>query len=81
MRDQGVAQARQSGHAHVEGQGLLRLRQRGPVVVGIAILRVRSQQVQRLRMLAMGQRDAGIGRAGDGSSDAGHDFEGDAVRA
>ena len=50
-------------------------------MLGVAILRMRGEQPQRLRVLAMGERDAGIGRARDGGGDAWDDFERDAVRA
>ncbi len=41
---------------------------------------MRGHQLHRLRMLAMGQRHAGVGRTRHRGGNAGHHLEGDAVR-
>ena len=45
------------------------------------MFRVCGDEAHRLRVIAMGQRDAGVGGAGQRGGDAGHDFVADAVRA
>lgn len=68
---QALLDALQAGHAHVEGQGLAFLAKRLPVQCVERILAVRGDQPQRLGMVAMGERNAGVGGAGDRGGDAG----------
>ena len=42
---------------------------------------MRGGEAHRLRVFAVGQRDAGIGGASERGGNAGHDFEADTVRA
>ena len=81
MRQQSIAQCVQAGDAHVDRQRLPFLGERAPVERVERILAVGSDQAQRLRVVAMGQRNAGIGGAGQRGGDSGHDFVADAVRA
>jgi len=81
VREQLCAQAVEPGHAHVHRQRLPFLRQRRPVEFIERLPAMRGDQAYRLRVIAMGQWNAGIRGAGQSGGDAGHDFEADAVRA
>ena len=59
-------------HAHVDHQGLAGAGQSGPVEVAGFVLQMAGDEETGLRMLAMRQRNAGIGAAGQGGGDDGH---------
>ena len=77
VRDQLAADFGEAADTHVEDDGQPRTCQRGPVEIDRAVLEVAGGEGDRLRVLAMGQRDAGVGRAAGGCGDAWNDFKGD----
>ncbi len=79
MRHQLTADFVGTADAHVENHGLSRSGQRLPVQIDAAVLEVAGGKDTDLRMVAMGQRDAGIGSATCCCGNAGNDFEGNAV--
>ncbi|CUI54064.1 Uncharacterised protein [Achromobacter sp. 2789STDY5608628] len=81
MADQPLRQQFQLAHAHVERQRLAFARQRRPIQVVLVLAAVRRHQAHRLRVLAVRQRNAGIGRTGQRRGDAGHHLVAHAVRA
>jgi hypothetical protein len=80
VRDQPRGDARGRGHAHVEDRRPAGCRERRPVERVGLVAGVRGGQLQRLRMVAVRERDAGVGGAGQGRGDARDDLEGNAVR-
>ena len=71
---------RQSFGAHVNDDGLARPRQHLPVERERAVLCVAGDEHAGLRMVAMGERDAGTRRAAQRRGDAGHDLDRDVSR-
>ena len=81
VREQARAHALQPRDAHVERKRLLFARETGPVQAVVFGFRMGGHEAHRLRVIAMGQRNAGVSRAGQRGGDAGHHFVADAVRA
>ena len=65
-------------HPHVDGQGLFRLQQGRPVEGQLAVLQVAGDEQAGVGVIAVGQRDTGVGGATGGGGDARHDLERDA---
>ncbi len=62
---------------HVEHQGLPRSSQRRPIQFAPSIAQMAGDETHRLRMVAVGQGNAGIGSTPRGGGDAGHDLDHD----
>ena len=67
------------GEAHIDRDRLARAQQGAPVEIDRAVATVAGDEDAGLRVIAMGQRDAGIGRASGGGGDAGADLERNAL--
>ena len=75
------ADLRNGGRPHQEDQSAVQPRQRVVILRGdAALLGVGGDDMQRVGEAAVRDGDTGAFRRGDGRSDAGHDFVGDAVR-
>ena len=75
MGNQLLADVCQAGQAHVEHQGLARADQIRPVEIETAVLAVPGDKTHRLGMVAVGQRNTGIGGAAGGGGNARDDLE------
>ena len=75
MPRQLLADAAESGHAHVERERLPLACERGPVEAFDGIATVGSDEAHGLRVIAMRERDAGVGAASDRGRDARHHLE------
>ena len=73
-----LANDRQAFKSHVEHQGLLRANQRRPVEIETAILEMARDELHRVGMIAMSQRDSRVSGAARGGGDARHDLKVDA---
>ena len=79
MFDQGLAQQRQALQPHVDDDGLVVAGDAFPVEVESVVAQVAGDEGDRLRVVAVGQRDARIRRHAGGGGDAGHHLERHAV--
>ena len=81
MTDQLFADQRQPDQPHVEHQRLTRSHKIDPWQVAAMILEMAGHKTHRLRIVAMRQRNTGIGRTSRSGSDTWDDLEGDALRS
>jgi len=80
MRAQVVADMAGAFEAHVKHHRLTRLHQRRPVQIQRAVLQMAGHEHARLSVIAMGQGNAGIGRATGGGGHPRHHLEGNSGR-
>ena len=75
VRNELIAELRQAAYAHVDDHGLPRSREHVPVQVERAVLEVPGDEHAGVRVVAVRERNAGVGRGAAGGGDSGYDFE------